>query len=271
MGEARRRRTLLDQLRAEQRYCIYCNDETLGDSVDHMPPRTIFDLRHRPKGLEFLACTACNAGGKKAEQIAGFLSRLLYPAPRTHEVDQELRKIFKQMSNNHRDVLLEMFPTDEQLANFKRSYPTLQQFKPLSVKGPLVNAAMRTFAAKMGLALHYRENHRVVPSAGAVIVRWFSNVQAFTNRIPPEILQMVGSPDTLRQGKFEVKDQFMYASQSLPEGNMSAHYATFRLSFAINAFVVEDAAMIEEYTPGPNVLHPGFLKSETTEINRIIT
>jgi hypothetical protein len=234
-----------------------------------MPPRTIFDLRHRPKGLEFLACTACNAGGKKAEQIAGFLSRLLYPAPRTHEVDQELRKIFKQMSNNHRDVLLEMFPTDEQLANFKRSYPTLQQFKPLSVKGPLVNAAMRTFAAKMGLALHYRENHRVVPSTGAIIVRWFSNVQAFTNRIPPEILQMVGSPDTLRQGKFEVKDQFMYASQSPPEGNMSAHYATFRLSFAINAFVVEDAAMIEEYTPGPNVLHPGFLKSETTEINRI--
>jgi hypothetical protein len=162
-----------------------------------MPPRTIFDLRYRPKGLEFLACTACNAGGKKAEQIAGFLSRLLYPSPRTREVDQELRKIVKEMINNHRDVLLEMFPTDEQLANFNRSYPTLQQFKPLSVKGPLVNAAMRTFAAKMGLALHYRENRRVVPSTGAVIVRWFSNSQAFTNRIPPEILQMVGSPDTL--------------------------------------------------------------------------
>ena len=158
-----------------------------------------------------------------------------------------------------------MFPTDKQLANFKRSDPTFRQFKPLSAKGPLVNAAMRTFAAKMGLAFHYRENHRVVPSTGAVIVRWFSNVQAFTNRIPPEILQTVGSPDTLRQGKFEVKDQFMFASQSLPDGSMSTHYATFRLSFAINAFVVGDIAMIEGYTPGPHVLHPGFLKSEATE------
>jgi hypothetical protein len=71
---------------------------------------------------------------------------------------------------------------------------------------------------------------------------------------------MVGSPDTLRQGKFEVRDQFMYASESLPGGGMSAHYATFRLSFAINAFVVEDTAMIEGYTPSPNVYNPGFLK-----------
>jgi hypothetical protein len=232
-----------------------------------MPPRTIFDLRYRPKGLEFLACTACNAGGKRAEQIAGFLSRLLYPSPRTREVDQELRKILKSMSNNHRDVLLEMFPSNEQLASFNRLHPTLQQFKPLSVKGPLVNAAMRVFAAKMGLALHYRENRRVVHSTGAVIVRWFSNVQAFTNRIPPEILQMVGSPDTLRQGKFEVGDQFMYASQSLPGGDVSAHYATFRLSFAINAFVAEDTATIEAYTPGPNVLYPGFLKGDATSPN----
>jgi hypothetical protein len=59
--------------------------------------------------------------------------------------------------------------------------------------------------------------------------------------------------------------QFMYASHSLPEGRMSAHYATYRLSFAINVFVVEDTTMIEGYTPGPNVLHPGFLKSEATE------
>ena len=263
MGEgARRTRTLLDRLRAEQPYCIYCGGRILGDSVDHMPPRTIFDLRQRPKGLEFLACTACNAGGKKAEQIAGFVSRLLYPTRRTHEVDLELRKIFKMMVNNHRDVLVEMFPTIEELLNFQRSYPTLQQFKALSVKGPLINAAMRTFAAKMALALHYRENRRVVPTTGAVIVRWFSNAQAFTNRIPPEIFQMVGSPDTLRQGKFEVRDQFMYASRSLPEGDVSAHYATFRLSFAINAFVVENTATIEGYTPGPNVLHPGFLKDK---------
>lgn len=56
----------------------------------------------------------------------------------------------------------------------------------------------------------------------------------------------------------------MYASKSMPEGDMSAHYATFRLSFAINAFVVEDTAIIERYTPAPNVLHPGFLKSEAT-------
>jgi hypothetical protein len=133
-----------------------------------MPPRTVFYLRQRPKGLEFLACTACNAGGKKAEQIAGFVSRLLYPTRRTHEVDLELRKIFKMMVNNHRGVLLEMFPTIEELLNFQRSCPTLQQFKALSVKGPLSNAAMRTLAATMGLALHYRENRRVVPTTAMV-------------------------------------------------------------------------------------------------------
>ena len=80
--------------------------------------------------------------------------------------------------------------------------------------------------------------------------------------MPLEIFQMAGSSNTLRQGKFEVRDQFMYASRSVPEGDVSAHYATFRLSFVINALVIEDTATIEGYTPGPNVLHPGFLKDK---------
>ena len=86
---------------------------------------------------------------------------------------------------------------------------------------------------------------------------------------------MAGSSNTLRQGKFELRDQFMYASRSIAEGDVGAHYATFRLSFAINAFVVENTATIEGYTPRPNVLRPGLLKDEPTSsrhaIDRIIT
>jgi peptide/nickel transport system substrate-binding protein len=69
-------------------------------------------------------------------------------------------------------------------------------------------------------------------------------------------------PEALEQGKFSSADQFQYASRQKDDGARTAHFITFRLSFALQAFVVRDFSEIAHFVAHVphNVFRPGFLK-----------
>jgi hypothetical protein len=130
----------------------------------------------------------------------------------------------------------------------------------INASGPLVNMAIRRFGAKLGLALHRHQTGRTVPIKGAASVQWFTNYNLATGTFPSEVYDLLGPPDTLRQGLKEVSNQFSYAS-AVPSDSLatSAHLATFRMSFAILVYVAEDAEHIRKF-PSDDVLKPGFLR-----------
>jgi hypothetical protein len=163
-----------------------------------MPPITVFDLRRRPKGLEFLACSGCNGGSKGAEQVIGYLSRV-YPDATTPDRQVEFKKILRAIKKNHPGLLEEMLPSAEQERRFQLDAPRIPG-RALNVGGPLLNAAIRSFGVKLGLGMHYHLTGRIVPLKGAVGVRWYSNYDAVTGGIPKEFLKILGPPETLRQG-----------------------------------------------------------------------
>ncbi len=73
---------------------------------------------------------------------------------------------------------------------------------------------------------------------------------------------MLGAPQSLKQGRLTLEDQFQYSS--LAEGvDRSAHFATFRVSFAIQAFVVRDFTEMEHIVKDfpDKVFRPGFSQS----------
>jgi hypothetical protein len=76
MGEAKQKRLRHNEIRSGLFSCVYCGGKRRGIEVDHMPPRKMFDLRHRPNGLEFPSCTECNQGSKDVDQIASFIGRI---------------------------------------------------------------------------------------------------------------------------------------------------------------------------------------------------
>ena len=199
MGEAsrkklRRRETLL----AAQPRCIYCGGANEATTVDHMPPRIIFDSRHRPQRLEFPACEPCNAGGKKAEQVAGLFSRL-YPNPPNEETQREMQRLVREVANNHPGLLAEMRPTLRQRLAFAenrdRFHPNAAG--PINATGPRLRAAMNTFAAKLTLALHYNATGNILPASGAILARWFPNYAVAIGAVPEDLLRLVGEPQTL--------------------------------------------------------------------------
>jgi hypothetical protein len=74
MGDAIKRRVTLDGMVAASRRCIYC--DAIPTTVEHMPPKIMFNGKARPKGMEFAACEPCNNKTSTADLVAAFYSRI---------------------------------------------------------------------------------------------------------------------------------------------------------------------------------------------------
>jgi hypothetical protein len=154
-----------------------------------------------------------------------------------------------------------MLPSPSQAKLFhEHSHELSEAGGVLNVAGPMINWAVRVLGGKLGLAMHFNQTKRIVPTTGCVAVRWYSNYDALTGMIPGDFLTMLGPPETLRQGRFEVSNQFTVSSAVSTESRLSAHFATFRKSFAIAAFVAEDEADLV-HAPDTHKVRPGWLNS----------
>lgn len=240
--------------------CVYCGGANPSETIDHVPPIVMFDLRQRPKGLEFPACKACNHGARLSDLVAGLIGRL-FPDPTKHAEREETRDLFRSVGRNYPGLLEEMQPSDLQRTTFSDAKGVLpQDTHVLNANGPLLTEAMNRFSARVGFALHHWITGAYIPPTGAVYVRWFSNFESFLNKIPLDLVRLVGPPKTLAQGRKSVPKQFLFSSVASEDGKRSAHFATFRVSFAVAAFAVTEVAAMFD-APRQNTFRPGFLLS----------
>ena len=231
-------------------HCIYCGGEVPAVSIDHVPPRVMFRGRRRPKGLEFASCKDCNEGTGRADLVAALLSRVA-PEARDEEEREELKKLLRGVSNNVPGLLQEMYldEGDQAAAQNRLARPLEGGF--LKANGPLVRAHMQTFATKLGFALYYELTGKIVPLEGGVAARWFSNMDRLEDAFPQSAFDHLLSPKTLKQGKFDVSDQFSYQWRLADGDRMALFFASFRHSFAVLAFVATDRTLFDVETKHP--------------------
>ncbi|MFK4507067.1 hypothetical protein LPJ38_26885 [Bradyrhizobium daqingense] len=224
--------------------CIYCGGDVHATSVDHVPPIIMFEQRRRPKGLEFGSCDACNGGTRRADLVAAMIGRSM-PDSKTDAGRKEMKNIFSGIDNNIPGLLEEMYlPREMQSAAGWRK----QDGGLLRVDGPLVSSHMQTFAFKIGFSLYYEMTKRVLPKAGGVVARWFSNFDRLSGAFPQDVFEHLLPSNTLRQGKFEVSDQFEYQWRFAEEDRMAMFLAIFRQSFAVIAFAAVDRSLFDVET-----------------------
>lgn len=259
MGEASRRQKLKERVIGSCPYCVYCGGIVPATTIDHMPPIAMFDRRQRPKGLEFASCDGCNQGSKRAEQVACLIGRS-FPDAGTDEGRAEVAKMMAEVHSNHPGLLEEMQHSEvygEEDVRVLAQAPAGSGL--LRVDGPLVTDAVQRFCAKLALALHYEYTKKIVPAAGGVFVRWYSNYDLVNQDVPQHIVAMMGDPRTLRQGTRGVDGQFLYASRGTTTGSMSGHFVSFRISFAFVAIVADDMDKLSNAN-GMNLYRPGLFR-----------
>lgn len=258
MGQSRQKRRAHAAVLDGCPLCIYCGGDHPATTVDHVPPIIMFEQRQRPKGLEFGSCEPCNVGTKHADLVAAMVGRSM-PDAGTEAGRAEMKNIFSAVNNNIPGLLQEMYiaPDQQSAAGWREENGGL-----LRANGPLVSSHMQTFAFKIGFSLYYELTKKILPKTGGIVARWFSNFERLDGTFPQSAFQHLLPPTTLRQGKFEVSDQFAYQWRLAEDERMAMFLATFRRSFAVLAFASVDRGLFDVETKHPfKVCAPGELTS----------
>src|ERR1700689_97416 len=109
MEEARKRRATQADLLSRNPGCIYCAGTAVATTIEHMPPISMFEGKHRPKGLEFPACKACNNGTGHSDLVAAMLART-WPDAKSQIQQQDAQRLIKAVGNNVPGLIQEMNP-----------------------------------------------------------------------------------------------------------------------------------------------------------------
>ncbi|MBO4221922.1 hypothetical protein [Bradyrhizobium neotropicale] len=244
MGDKKRRK---QAFLAAHPICCFCGGNTPATTEDHVPARGIFDGRQWPEGYSFPACEPCNGLTRHDEKIVAMLARLLF----FDDNETELQSFERRRAM---DAVRQAFPEayramrlkpNEVRAFLKRTgrtrdgYETLGDIPIISIGQPIFMTALRSFAAKLFCALHYKHTGRIVPTSGVIVTRFLSNAQVFDGMFPKEVLSLVGNPPDLRRARTSLNDQFGYEYKVAEESTISLFACGFRQSFAMIGMVSE--------------------------------
>ena len=240
MGEASAKKNYRNQILADQPNCIFCGGSEPATTVDHLPSKQMFDLKHRPHGMECPACKHCNNSTGPMEMVAALVRR--FPIiPPTEKHSKELVKLFLGVKNNFPGLLQRLFESDAE----PHPEATLPEGDTaISLDCPRLHFIMEIVGAKLALGFHWLQTRRIVPKNGRISVAWYTNYDRHTNRLPTDIYQYLGAPVTLTQGKFSVRNQFAYQFGLLPSQDAGIYWIAFEPSFAIAAFLFEDGTLM---------------------------
>lgn len=212
----KRRKPTHAEIRANAKRCVYCptalNDNNY--SLEHMPPRGLFRNSHRPKGLEFGGCKACNGGTKAADSAVAFLARI---DQFTNDVSgwkiREGLKFLRSAEDGAPGFKGELFYENRERHGFARTgegilFPTVT-----TNTGPIGQSLLDVFGAKLGMALYHEHVGEPLPVAGGVHTMGFLNA-GLSEETAEGLLRTLPVFDTLKMGKQEASGQFAYRFNS---------------------------------------------------------
>lgn len=223
---------------AEHPFCIYCGGEEPATSIDHMPNKGMFP-KDRQSGLEFPCCYSCNQSSKWFEDIVSFVGSVQFD--NSEATDDHFETKLKHLSKTQPEVLSEFWPTRrmEQSAGAYLFMDTDESCGALNLSGKRTAQAILLYGAKLGMALHWEKTGQILQKHQKVEVSAFSNIQALENEIPTEILELLPTPSTLRQGRKSSHHSFWYSSERGVDAEISAHFASFGDAIAFQLIVAE--------------------------------
>lgn len=241
IGEAKKKRRRHAKLLEAATGCTYCSGRGPAEQIDHMPPRAMFRMSQRPKGLEYPSCSACNQGTSRLDVVAAYMART-FPGINNEADEAEWDRVMHEVQRVAPGLIEEMWvPQEETRQMIWAMGITDPNLAALRANGPLLSAHMQAFAAKVGFALRYEDVRYPLPDSGGVQVRWFTSGELYNGELPASLYASIGTINIMRQGKITSDRVFEYGWGDfvhLPEVRL--YYAKVRDAFAVAAFVSDD-------------------------------
>jgi hypothetical protein len=263
VGEGSRRNRKGSQIVAAEARCIYCPNP--ATDLEHMPPRVMFRGKDRPGAMEFGSCKACNNGTGGADVVAAVMSMIDLKSGPGGWQDKEVHKLIRPLDKFAPGVREELFRhgKHERRWLYLARSNLLQPFDLVRADGPRVNAYLTIFAAKLAMALYRQHVGVALPLEGAVWCQFQFNVGLTQENLDARVAILPGC-ETLRQGRKNVGDQFLYRFNT-DERSVVAAVAQFHRGLWLTVFASTDPKIIELFAnkfsglPASAMVRPGDL------------
>jgi hypothetical protein len=238
MGEAKRRASTAARFLAEHPLCCFCGGHTVATTVDHVPPKILFQNKHRPKGLEFPDCETCNKSSSQDDSVLALVVRVAASATGMEfaKPDQSFHDIISTVCQAHPGLIARSLhrPKWRSVNGLRRNVAAL------NLEAPEYTDSLCRTAAKMALATYYSEVGRPAPVGSLVGTLWLhgqhsSNEQFGAITALLQLLPKLPQEASLIQGEWSTAGQF-FARHLLDAGMLHTVAVAYR-SLALMASV----------------------------------
>lgn len=253
MGRAAvRRRNFL----AKNPYCAFCGGGEAAVTIEHCPPRAMFQYRKWPVGFEFPACEPCNHNSANKDLLVSMLARL---DPFTGRGDEDGRQMHLTQSVNEQFpgllARMNLTPTEARATN--REYglvplpgQTHQEVGMMALPEEFQDAVM-VFSRKLAKGIFFLHTGSIFPSTGELLLNWSSNVELLNRETFPTFEALNGffgeSPAVVRSGT-HLSDQFSYKITLAPTHQFLLIQARFGNSFGLVIVACTQAGILANTT-----------------------
>jgi hypothetical protein len=230
--------------------CSLCGGERSTASREHMPPRALFDNKHRPDKLVMPACMECNKQTSTSDLAASMISRWGLDTSTQSQADHS--KLAAQIKIQAPELVREWLSVDTpsqqlgaraHLASHGVNPPPGVKFTTI---GPLTIRQLNIFAHKAALALYFEHFKQPLSNAGRVQAIWKTKEDFYIKGIPPELLNLMEKYGTLIQGRWNEAETFEYRYDLNAADGLFGCFARFRQGLFVLGFAVSDVKTLAD-------------------------
>ena len=234
--------------------CAFCGGLRAATTIEHCPPRSLFQFKQWPEGFEFPACEECNLGSGDDDAAVAMLARLS-PDGSTGNEDGRITGLMYNVNRQFPGSVAKMMPTHTQSRQRNREFGIKpgpgqlhQDVAPATLPDEL-KTAVNIVARKLALAIYFREAGAIFPATGTLAMNWFTNVELVLHgryKLFDHLTDVAANtPPLVRGGKY-LDDQFEYKFSLSADREVFLLQATFGQSFGLVLFGSRKPGLIEE-------------------------
>jgi hypothetical protein len=224
--------------------CAFCGGKAAANTIEHCPPRAMFQYRHWPEGFEFPACESCNHSTDNEDLLVAMLARM-DPFEEKGDQDGKLTGLMKAVNRQYPELFARMMPSAREARRQNRKLgirpePGQTHQEAGGVKVPEeLHSAVCAVARKLAKGIFYREAKLIFPDAGCLLLNWFTNADLLRQKKYPifDLLKHVaGEVPRLQRSQVLLNHQFEYKWSLSAERTVFVLQAIFGKAFGFVLF-----------------------------------
>lgn len=241
MGSATRHRKAFLQRHS---ICAFCGGINRSSTIEHCPPRAMFQNKEWPEGFEFPACNSCNGGTSNHDSIIAMLARM-DPFENKGDLDGKHTGLMQNVNRQFPGLLQKMMLSASEARKSNKKYGVTPSKGQTQQEAGLVRVpeefhqAVCVLAGKLAKGIFYNETNKIFPNEGCLLLNWFTNADVIKTKKYPvfEILEaLAGTVPMLTRSTKLLNSQFEYKLSISSEQDIFIVQAKFGNSFGLVVF-----------------------------------